>query len=196
MEGGNWSIAGFMERRSLPDGSKKFTCHIAILSVGASIHESLSGCSQRVATALNAYSSRHAGVYTSETLRTVMAVQDTITRDPAADADQRGGFGFQAVMSLLQLLGASHSGANDARLSIISGAAGLVVRSPYLEGRRMAGPQSPRTLWFNGPNTDMIPPDVSHVFDLRRRFAGTIITLSFSIDPVFLNETLDGGNRS
>jgi two-component sensor histidine kinase len=194
---GRWSIAGFMARRRNDKGAFEFRCYIGILSVGATIDESLATCSEATAAQMKTYVDRHKGAGFSEAaLRTVFALQDGITRDAEADAGGRGGVGFQEVMSLINLLGISDNPMRDTQFTIVSGTTCIVARKPYMHGRQMTGQDSPRVLWFNPENTPEKPPDRSHVFDLQDRLAGSIISLAFTLDPDFINKVVPDNGRN
>ncbi len=187
---GGWSIAGFMARRQ--EGADwVYRCYLGILSVGATIDESLEFASDRIKDELNQYVAQFQGereAPSAATLRTLYALQDGVTCDPKADGKGRGGFGLQEVMGLVNELGNTDKPARDPRLVIISGRSCIMVRAPYMRGVQMAGEDSPRVLWFNPENAAEKLPDPSYVFDLQERFAGTIISLAFTLDPDYLNE--------
>ncbi|WP_157961405.1 hypothetical protein [Microvirga flavescens] len=187
---GGWSIAGFMARRQ--EGEDwVYRCYIGILSVGATIDESLEFASDRIKIELDQYVNQFQGqkeAPSAATLRTLYALQDGVTCDPKADGKGRGGFGLQEVMGLVNELGNTDKPARAPRMVIISGRSCIIVRAPYIKGMQMAGEDSPRVLWFNPENTAEKLPDASYVFDLQERFAGTIISLAFTLDPDYLNE--------
>jgi two-component sensor histidine kinase len=188
---GDWSLTAFMVRRR-EEGEYVYRCSMAFLSVGATMWESFRGCSDRVQGELQTYCDRHArrGI-SRETLGTLLALQDGITRDPEADAAARGGYGLQEVLELLNELGGTAKPGRDPHLTIVSGSSCIKLGKPYIKGERRGGPEEPRVLWCNPANSPEDPPDGEFVFDLPERFAGTLITLSFTLDPDYLNETVD-----
>jgi two-component sensor histidine kinase len=191
---GDWSLAAFMARRQEPDGENVFRCFLGFLSVGSTIAESLETATDRVKVKLQRYCSMHSGKGTStETLSTLFALQDGITRDPQADAASRGGYGLQEVLELVDMLGHSEKPGWEPRVTILSGGACIQLRGPYLKGQRMAGPESPRVLWFNPSNASTVAPDRGYVFDLRERFAGTLISVAFTLDPDYYSALAASG---
>lgn len=181
---GDWSIAAFMARRQEADGTYVFRSYLGFLSVGATIAESLETAAPRVRSELNRYCAMHSDKGRSaETLSTLFALQDGITRDPQADAASRGGYGMQEVLELVDMLGHSEKPGWEPRVTIISGGACIHLRGDYLKGQRMGGPDSPRVLWCNPANSATVAPDRGYVFDLRERFAGTVISVAFTLDP-------------
>ena len=180
---GDWSIAAFMARRS-EGGEDVFRCYFGFLSVGSTIAESLSTAAPRVRNDINRYCAKHSDKGRSaETLSTLFALQDGITRDPDAEAAGRGGYGLQEVLEMVSTLGHSTKEGREPRITIISGNACIRLRLPYIKGERKAGPDSPRVLWCNPSNSSDIAPDRAYVFDLDDRFSGTIISVAFTLDP-------------
>jgi hypothetical protein len=187
-EDGSWAVTAFMAR-SEENGRDLFRCHLAILSVGASIAESLNTCSPRTAKEIERYVAMHRRPgLSAATLKTLYALQDGVTRDPDADAANRGGVGFQEVIAMMNLLGGLSLPGQEPRLTIVSGSSCISLRPPYIMGKRMQGSDSPRVLWFNPDNNVTEPPDRAHVFDLTDPLAGTIISLSFILDGSYLRE--------
>lgn len=190
---GEWSIAGFMARR-IEDDEPVYRCYLAFMSIGATISESLLTCLPSTAGQIQNYCDRHArydGYGPSvEALRTLYALQDTVTRDPEADSNGRGGFGFQEVMRFVHELGGTSKPGREPRITIISGSACIQLRPPYIMGTRAATAGSPRVLWCNAENSPMVAPDPAFVFDMQERLAGTIISVAFTLDPDYLNETV------
>jgi hypothetical protein len=195
-EDGSWAVTAFMGR-SVENAKDVFRCHLGILSVGASIAESLNTCAARTAAEIEQYLAMHRGSGISPaTLKTLYALQDGVTRDRDAEAKNRGGVGFQEVIAMMNLLGGVSFPGQEPRLTIVSGTSCISLRAPYIMGERMHGPGSPRVLWFNPDNIVTEPPSNSHVFDLSEPFAGTIISLSLILDGSYLREKFNGRNQS
>lgn len=190
---GEWSVAGFMARR-IEEKEPVYRCYLAFMSVGATISESLRTCLPRIEAQMEAYCERHAKADKNgpsvDTLRTLYALQDTITRDPEADAGGRGGFGFQEVMRFVNELGGTSKLGKEPRITIISGSSCIQLKPPYILGTRATDDGSPRVLWCNTENSSKVAPDPAFVFDLTERLAGTIISVAFTLDPDYLNETV------
>lgn len=182
---GDWTIAGFMARREPgEDQEEYFYCSIAFVSIGASISDSLSTCAPGVAKVLNRYVDMHKAACDVEVLRTIMSIQDGITRVPTAYEEGRGGTGFQEVIDLVNDLGSPHPPTCEPKVTILSGHACLKLHGPYAQGVRKGGdPFAPREIWFNGANDSAAPPDPQYAFRLRHAFPGTLVTLSFVFKP-------------
>jgi hypothetical protein len=187
---GDWSTAAFVARR-VEGGEEIYRCYMAFLSVGATISESLASASPEIQEYLSLYVNRHrqAGL-TAESLRTLFALQDGVTRDPAAAAGRRGGVGLQEVLYFVDLLGGTQKPGCDAHVTIISGNTCIQLRQPHMIGHPKTV-DGPRVLWCNALNTPQDPPDPSFVYHLPDRVAGTIISMAFTLDPEYLNATLD-----
>ncbi|MCK1275468.1 hypothetical protein IVB46_09515 [Bradyrhizobium sp. 61] len=187
---GSWSIAAFMARRQ-EDGQEVYRCYMGFLSEGTSIAESLQTAAPTVRSEVDEYSKLHERAGQSkDTLATLMALQDTITRDAAATAGSRGGIGFQDVLEFVTMFGATEAESRGPRFTIISGRSCIQLRPPYMNGMK-AGPGEPRLLWCNPSNSPAVPPDKDFVFDIEDHFAGTIVGLSFVLDSENLRKSIN-----
>jgi hypothetical protein len=175
---GSWSTAAFMAKRT--EGDKEvFRCHMGFLSVGRSLAESLATAPIKIRAQVNKYCDLHPSCGISrDTLSTLVALQDGITRDEAAAANERGGVGLQDVLELINVLGVTNTTGQEPRMTIVSGRSCIRVRTPYLKGTR-SSEHGPRLLWFNEQNDPNVAPDQDYVFDLETKFPGTIIGLTF-----------------
>jgi two-component sensor histidine kinase len=192
---GSWSVAAFMARRT-EDGVDVLRCYMAFLSVGVSIAESLSTAAPNIRNDVETYCARHKRAGQSEeTLATLVALQDGVTRDVAAESANRGGIGLQDVMAFIRHLGSTDIADRAPRMTIVSGRSCIQLRQPYLVGSRR-GDGSPRMLWCNAENSPEVSPDPQFVFDLEDRFAGTVVGLSFVLDADYLRTLADATDRS
>jgi hypothetical protein len=187
---GSWSIVAFMARRE-EAGVSVFRCYMAFLSEGASIAESLVTAAPVIRDEIDQYCDRHhRDGQSKDTLATLMALQDTITRDAAATAGFRGGIGFQDVLEFVNTIGATETPDRAPRLTIVSGRSCIQLRPPYMSGTR-SGPTEPRVLWCNPENSPAGAPDSTFVFDLEDHFAGTVVGLSFVLDSDHLRKSIN-----
>ena len=185
-EDGDWSMTAYMARR-IEDGNATFRCYIAFLSVGRSIAEGLGDAAEDIRAAIDRYTFRHrrSGI-SKETLETVFALQDTVTRDPAAHAARSGGTGLQDVLDVVHVLGGTAEAGKEAQVTVVSGKACIRLRQPYIIGVRAGGPRDPRLIWFNPINRSDDPPDGNFVHDLPDHFSGTLVSVAFTLDPAYL----------
>jgi hypothetical protein len=187
---GDWSVAGFMMRREKDDGSEYFQCSIGFVSVGKSISESLETSALEVKQVINEYVNLHKEKVPVELLRTIMAIQDGITRDPDAAAAMRGGTGFQEVFDLVHDINELHIDEAPPKVTIISGKACLKMHAPYVKGMRKDSVLTePREIWFNRDNLKTIPPDNTYATIMPISFPGTLVTMSFTFLPVSKDQT-------
>ena len=187
---GSWSIVAFMARRT-EAGVPVFRCYMGFLSEGASIAESLGTAADTVTNEVDRHCAKHHRPGQSRnTLATLMALQDTITRDADATAGARGGIGFQDVLEFVSMIGATEAIDRAPRLTIVSGSSCIQLKPPYMSGQK-AGPHEPRLLWCNPINDPSEPPDPDFVFDLEDHFAGTIVGLSFALDSDHLRKSVN-----
>jgi hypothetical protein len=190
---GSWSVSGFLEK--VHGEAVKYRANIGILSVGDTFSESLRRALPHQQEQIASYvrTMRELGAPQSEdTLRTLAALQDGVTCVREADEEDRGGFGLMEILDMVAMLGGSSQGERTTEVSIVSGSSCIVLRHPYERGTRYSeGTGSPRVQWFNNENSAKVPPDVRHVFDLKKTLPGTAISVNFVLDPSHLRRAFD-----
>lgn len=193
---GDWSIAAFSRLFFDSDRAPLLRCSVGIVSVGATISESLVSAAKSVEDAIAKYVGLHSSPLTSparrEALRTVMALQDGITRDPEAALAGRGGVGLMELIDIFAELGDNGRGNLPSAFTIVSGSTCIRVTAPYQQGERRTGRL--RELWFNQGNDPGVPPSKEHVMSLDHAFPGVILSACFTIDPANLWKKLDDGD--
>lgn len=191
---GQWSIAAFSKLIIDRNNEPLLQCSVGIVSVGATISESLNSASPRVREQIGRYVDRHSAWDRSaervERLRTVMALQDGITRDAEASEARRGGVGFMELIDVFAELGDNGRADRPSVFTIISGRTCIRVTAPYQQGNRGNGRWT-RELWFNEENDPRKPPSKEHVLTLDTAFPGVILSACFAIDPEHLRRKLD-----
>ncbi len=195
---GDWSVAAFMVRRDKADETgKELRCYIAFLSVGQSMAESLAVAAPDVKKYISDYLAKHRQCGLSEaTLATVVALQDAVTGDAGATAEKRGGTGLQDVLAFVtDLADVDLNPHAEAKVTIVSGNSCIQLVAPHLIGKRSLS-SGRRLQWCNNSNTRDEPPDSRIVSDLRQHFAGTLVSVAFTLDPTYIegkeNEDGDG----
>lgn len=192
---GDWSTTAFMVRR-LENGEHTLRCYMAFLSVGRSIAESLQDAASDIKKELANYLLQHRGCGLSDdTLATVFALQDTVTRDPDARQNGSGGTGLQDVLDFVDDLGGTAAQGKEPCVTVISGSSCIQLRPPYIRGKRRGGPHDPRVIWFNSSNSRDVAPDLSFVSDLKDHFAGTVVSVAFTLDPGYLAARTESENE-
>ena len=194
---GDWSLTGFMAKREGPDGPL-FRCQLSFLNIGAPISETILDAPTRILEDMNHYTQNHSAEmgrhrHPEKHLRTIFALQDTVTRDHDAVAEGRGGTGFRDIICLFSDLANFDKDKSDAKLGIVSGRTCL-----HIEHKRTLDaypePNALFNLWLNDDNNRLHPPSNSAVFELESDFCGTLITMGFTLDPGFLEQTSDDSN--
>jgi hypothetical protein len=189
---GDWSIAAFSRLMFDATGAPLLRCSLGIVSIGATISESLNTAAESVRALLDRYATGHSGPMRSqrkaEMLRTVVALQDGITRDPKATEGRRGGFGLMELIDVVADLGDNGRDDSPATFTIVSGHACIRVTGKFGQGQRRTGPL--RELWFNDANDPSQPPSKEHVMSLDHSFPGVILSACFTIDPAHLRKKL------
>jgi hypothetical protein len=196
---GDWSMAGFSRWKRCEDDELRLICSVSIVGVGTTISDSLETADQTVRARIDEYVNRWkgnryiVGSGRRRLLRTIMAIQDGVTRVADASLHKRGGIGLLELIGLFADLGESDSEAYPTLVTIISGNSCVQAKGDYRRGTAN-GESSLRELWFNDQNSPAHPPSDQHAFVLPRSFPGTIITASFAIHPGFLLKQIDGQN--
>ena len=72
--------------------------------------------------------------------------------------------------------------------TVISGKTCIRVTPPFAKGEAKGG--GLRQQWFNGANTDRLPPNEDHVMTLDEAFPGVILSACFTIDPDYLRRKI------
>lgn len=196
---GTWSVSGCMVRRKIDDTDDwRLQVYIGIVNLGDTFSESLSRATKRTRDLLDVYVSRMkaAGARQSEaTLRTLAALQDTITCVASAEEDDRGGYGLQEMIDLVSVLGATPDSARLPRITIVSGGSCIQLRHPYIRGKREGGDHTPRVLWCNETNDRDRAPDTRYVYDLSTDLPGTAISIGFELDDSYYAQIAGAGKK-
>ena len=191
---GDWSLCGFSRlvtgEVENPEEIKRLECSFAIVNTGTTISDSLKTADMTVLKTVSDYRQQHQRSSNEELLNTIAAMQDGITRVPEASAAKRGGVGLLELADLVSELGQTDQTELKSRYTVLSGSSCLRITAPYDRGISDPGTDM-RSLWFNNANSDKEAPDSKHAFTINERFAGTIITAWFCVDPEFLKDKLD-----
>ena len=180
----------------IKDGKPLYRCYLALLSVGATISDSIATGPAKTVARMEDYVRAHqSSSISAEALRTVFALQDGVTKDHRALAEGRGGTGLQDIFELFEDLGATPSPVHDAAMVIISGSTCIRLAVPYMKGHRKSN-NSERELWFNQLNEPSSPPDRRHVFALPGRLNGTLVSMVLTLDPLYLEVTANADDQS
>jgi hypothetical protein len=197
-EDGTWAIAGFMEARKRDDGeTTAYVCHLGIINPGNTIYETLQFAPEHLRGRIDKFCQMHSPNilakrrFDRETLWTLCSLQDGISR--VSSEDTPNGFGMMVLVDTIRALGQASRPSEQPRMTIISGKACLMIRSPYNRSKKTA--QGHRVLALNAANDLQYAPDEEFVFNLPYRFPGTIVAMRFCLDADELVRA-DGKNGS
>jgi hypothetical protein len=190
---GDWTMAAFMAKRSEDGQPDAMKCYLAFLSVGRSIAQTIERAPAQTQEFCNRYAVQHARKGQSrDTLITIAALQDGVTSAHEAVSNRRGGTGLQDTLDLIGDLGGAPDPGADARVTIVSGKSCIRLRHPILVGR--SDGNNRRVQWCNQANDPRYPPDRDIAFDLPAHFAGTLVSVAFTLDPgLFVPESEHDG---
>lgn len=190
---GDWAVAGYLVKRKRGE-STEFRIHLAMLSIGASISQTVARGPSAMTARMDRYVRSHkSAALSEELLQTIFALQDGVTQDHNAAAQGRGGTGFQDIIAFFGDLGATPTRESRAELAIISGNSCVKIAHPHLA---FANPQQnvERELWLNTSNRPADPPDQACAFSLPKRLHGTLISMSIPLDQGYLEASADDHN--
>lgn len=193
---GDWTMAAFMAKRETAEGAVGMHCFMSFLSVGRSIAETIKFAPERMRKYCDSYAKLHSRSGVSrETLYTIAALQDGVTSNHAAFDGNRGGTGLQETLDMIGKLGGAPQASADAKVTILSGSSCIKLKHPILVGRRDRS--NNRVQWCNSANDPQYPPDRNVAFDLPAHFAGTLVSVAFTLNTgLFVHEGDDDDQRN
>jgi hypothetical protein len=172
------------------EGEAYGECHLVIFNFGMTIYESLKRTSTReTLNSLNNLTKKHQGYFkgnwTEETLWTLYALQEGVSRfrDQAKDPDR--GNGTIILINNFQEIGKTNDG-HFPKMSIISGGTYIYFNNKYMLSPKKIGNEERKIIAFNIQNDLNIPPDPYNVKLLKSYFPGTIISMKFYIDQAYI----------
>ncbi|MBN9033820.1 MAG: hypothetical protein BGO05_09855 [Rhizobiales bacterium 63-7] len=182
---GDWITGGFMARRIDRGGVTAHVCHLCFYNEGRTVAETINNGPRAVKAQIERYVARHRKSGLSpETLATVFALQDGISRVEQGDGQPSGGTGLMDVAEFVNEVGKLPIAGKSPKIALISGRSYIKFDTPYLNGI-VSGNTERRLQWFNVDNDVLKPPAETHVIDLPYALPGTLITMRFAIDGSF-----------
>lgn len=183
---GNWFTAGFMARRRKVEGldkspeNTKQVCHLAFLSLGKTIAETISTADEHVLEAMKQYVELHKSkAISEEALKMIYALQDGSSRFPQGENDPIGGIGMLDIVELVNDL-SSNGASGDAALTIVSGRTCIILKDKYRRFDEDEGYR--RRQFFNDDNDINQSPDIEAIVNLDQNFPGVVISVRFELE--------------
>ncbi len=181
---GEWVTAGFMARRPARLNGRVVpvhVCNIGLMNLGRPISQTILEAPEGVLDQLKRYIKLHADSGLSdETLATVFALQDGISRVDQSGDSPSGGTGMMDIVEFANGVGVSHGEGLDTRVAIVSGKSYVRFAGPFRKGDSASNGR--RLQWFNAENSVEKPPSSDYVKNLPCAFPGTLVTTRFVID--------------
>lgn len=179
-EAGQWHTVGVLQKRKDKMGRDIVVCNIAILNIGKTIAETLDQAPENVLEGINSYIELHKNKFETDTLKTVCALQDKVSRvHPQKGNATLNGVGLMtSIMTVFSPLFVSNLPQYEPSFTLLSGRSWISATLPYIKD---SGEYGKRQLAFNGDNDLNLPPDAECVKTLSRAFPGTIVSLRFVI---------------
>lgn len=191
-----WYALGFYHHK---EGLGK--CHIAMLSLGDTIYESLSirnNVTNEIYQLLKNKTNEHEGYFgnkwNEEALWTWLSLQHGVSRlrDQSIVDQMNRGQGTIDMMESFQTIGKSTHGEKP-QFSIISGNTFILFdfdKYPLIEIE--INGENRKIITFNKQNSLLYPPDFNNIKILQNKFPGTVYTMEFYIDPQFIENSNQG----
>lgn len=190
---GKWYALGFFHNKE-----NKGICHIAIVTIGDTIYESLSrkgNVTQETFDALENMTKTHKKFFDAEwnkeLLWTWLSLQHGVSRlrDSAVEKNSNRGMGTIDMMEAFQMIGKTTEGYKP-MFSLISGNALVEFDfEKYPVQHTIVNGEERRLVTFNSEGSLEKRPDVKNVHKIKSYFPGVIYTMEFCIDPDFLENS-------
>ena len=182
---GEWVTAGFMAKRSIAINGTVIPvhiCNIGLMNLGRPMSETILEAPEGIRGQLDRYLERHRKTgLSNNTLATVFALQDGISRVEQGEKSPTGGTGMMDIVEFANQVGVQHGEEGlDTRVAIVSGDSYIRFSGNYRSG--VPSQNGRRLQWFNAGNDVEEPPSRENVKDLPCAFPGTLVTLRFVID--------------
>ncbi len=184
-----WTVAYMEQDEKLNRGQ----CHIAFLSLGQTFHESMqklektSPLRKEIEELVSLHRRKSSkwnfgSKFTEENLWTLYALQEGVSSSGC------GGTGTISMIETFQNLGDTVEETDKPRMAIVSGSTQIKFDNKFrLKKSQIRGVQR-NVIAFNETNTLENRPNPNNVRSLDGYFPGTIISLSFYIDPKWLKQ--------
>lgn len=182
-ETGEWHTVGVLQKRKNKLGQDISVCNLAIINIGMTVSETLDLAPADILSEIQRYVDKHKGSHPEDTLKTVCAMQDKISRiDPKKEKNAAlNGMGLMnSVLNVMNPLFGCSVAEYQPRFTLLSGKSWLSVSAAPLTHNEVGT----RTLAFNENNDISEPPDNTCVQTLKHKFPGTIISLRFVIGGI------------
>jgi len=198
----DWWIGAYLRQ---PAGQAYGDCHLTIFNFGRSLAESLQQLpnGSRLRQEINALVKLHRrstyfypSRWTEENLWTLYALQEGVSwRNDQTDLLGHHGLGTIKMIETFQHLGQTSRTGVQPLMCIASGRTHILFDSRFrLQSQDSERGEQRRVIAFNKANDLRLPPDPGSVRRLRRPFPGTLISLRFYLDPVYLIQVARGGS--
>ena len=179
-----WTMAYLEQDHEINKGR----CHISFLSFGKTIYQTMQKISpnSKLRIDIEKLTDRHrkrgffsSSVFTEENLWTLYALQDGVTSSGKAG----GGIGTIKMIETFLDLADSISPDNPPEMAIVSGSTQILFNNKYRLKHENINGELRSIIAFNPENSLDSKPDKRNVRPLKSFFPGTIISLSFTINP-------------
>lgn len=193
--GGRWWVAGYLRH---PRGRAFGDCHLSIFNFGPTLAETLRSIDPNTdlwrdieATVAAHRRGGFLGLgvnrWTEEALWTLYALQEGVSR---FYPESRRGAGTAEMIQAFQNIGQVANGAEQPQMCLVSGQTHIRFDPDYPMRENIVRGAKRRIIALNTENDLLKPPAPGTILNLSQRFPGTMISLRFFLDPVFLQKSI------
>ncbi len=183
------------------DKAQRGKGRLVIFNFGKTIYESFSekgsnpSMFKYLKSEAEAICTKFANAPSIESMVTLYALQDGISRFKDKENESDRGSGTIKLISIFQAIGRDKE-QNLPSMSITSGKTQIVFDNKYRIGHSKIDGMEKQIIAFNRENDMKLPPDSNNVKDLNVFFPGTVISMEFYIDRGYLEDVMKGANNN
>lgn len=196
---GQWYVIGHLRKDQQHD-----EVNVAIFNFGKTIFQTLAVLEDgsKLRAQLNQLTAHHqtkglwASNWTPENLWTLYSLQEGVSRYSDMPEGVDRGNGTVRMIEFFQQLGQRVNVTERPMMCLISGSTYILFDSVYSMRSENFGSESREIIAFNSKNDLFEKPDKNNVRELDGHFPGTIISMKFFIDPMYLQSSTQGSNAN
>lgn len=194
-----WYVMGYMSQETRELGR----CYIVIFDFGESIYKSLSAANLNIKlkSHIDALIDRHTkkgffefkDKWSHENLWTLFALQEGISRYNIGNVQTDRGHGTVNMIEFFLKLGQSVNNKHVSKMALLSGNTYILFDGKYSLQNVDIDNEKRQVIAFNKVNSLEEKPDENYVRQLKHRFPGTLISMSFVLDKKYLDKIKSEG---
>ena len=184
-----WFAIGYMDQ-----SQEIGECQLSIVNFGWTIFETLKTGDPTLQKEIAALAHRHrakglfAPTWTEESLWTLYALQDGVSRWTHTDLGADRGIGTVKMIQFFQQLGDTTRPDKHPMMTLVSGSTQILFDNEFKIQPTKLGSETRQVIAFNKENSLEEKPSPKHVHSLQGFFPGVLISMRFYIDKNYLQQ--------